>query len=207
MKIGIIGSGHIGETAARLFIKAGHEVAISNSRGPESLQAMVRELGPRARATRVEEAAAFGEVVLVAVPLKAYDTLPRAQLSGKIVMDAMNYYPQRDGQIDFKGHSTSQFVAQHLPGARVVKAFNTMFFKTLGQDGKPGAPYEDRLVLFIAGDDAEAKKTVSALIDQIGFAAVETGTLEVGGKRQQPDSAIYNRPMKPAQAREVLSTL
>jgi 8-hydroxy-5-deazaflavin:NADPH oxidoreductase len=207
MKIGIIGSGHIGETAARLFIKAGHEVAISNSRGPDSLQAMVRELGPRARATRVEEAAAFGEVVLVAVPLKAYDTLPRAQLSGKIVIDAMNYYPQRDGQIDFKGHSTSQFVAQHLPGARVVKTFNTMFFKTLGQDEKPGAPYEDRLVLFVAGDDAEAKKTVSALIDQIGFAAVETGTLEVGGRRQQPDSAIYNRPMKPAQAREVLSTL
>ncbi|MFL5347606.1 MAG: NADPH-dependent F420 reductase [Hyalangium sp.] len=207
MKIGIIGSGYIGETAARLFIKAGHEVALSNSRGPESLKDKVRELGPQARATSVEDAAAFGEVVLVAVPLKAYEQLPRAQLSGKIVIDAMNYYPQRDGEIDFQGKSTSEFVARHLPGTRVVKAFNTMWFKTLGQDCKPGTPLEERLVLFLAGDDAGAKQTVSQLIEQIGFAPVDTGSLAVGGKRQQPGSAVYNRPMRPAQAREVLATL
>lgn len=206
MKIGIIGSGMIGETAARLFVKAGHEVAITNSRGPESLKELVRELGPKARATSVEDAAAFGEVVLLAVPLKAYGSLPRAQLSGKIVIDAMNYYPQRDGQLDFKGQGSSQFVAQNLPGARIVKAFNTMYFVPLGKEGKPGAPAEDRLVLFVAGDDAGSKQTVSSLIDQIGFTPVDTGTLATGGKRQEPGTAIYNRPMKPAQARELLST-
>ncbi|MBN1206070.1 MAG: NADPH-dependent F420 reductase [Myxococcaceae bacterium] len=207
MKIGIIGSGMIGATSARLFVKAGHEVAISNSRGPESLKGLVQELGPRARATSVEEAAAFGELVLLAIPLKAYDTLPRAQLSGKIVIDAMNYYPQRDGQLDFKGGSSSQFVAQQLPGARVVKTFNTMYFKPLGEEGKPGAPLEDRLVLFVAGDDAEARQTVSRLIEQIGFTPIDTGTLATGGKHQQPGTAIYNRLMQPAQAREELSKM
>jgi predicted dinucleotide-binding enzyme len=207
MKIGIIGSGMIGETTARLFVKAGHEVAISNSRGPESLKGLVQEVGPKLRATSVEETAAFGEIVLLAIPLKAYGTLPRAQLSGKIVIDAMNYYPQRDGQLDFKGTSTSAFIAQQLPGARVVKTFNTMYFKPLGAEGKPGAPLEERLVLFVAADDAEAKQTVSRLIEQIGFAAVDTGTLATGGKRQEPGTAIYNRPMKPAQAREELSRM
>lgn len=207
MKIGIIGSGMIGATTARLFVQTGHEVAISNSRGPESLKELVQDLGPRARATSVEEAAAFGELVLVAVPLKAYSSLPRAQLSGKIVIDAMNYYPDRDGQLDFQGHTSSEFVAQHLPGARVVKAFNTMYFKPLGEQGKPGAPLEERLVLFLAGDDAEAKQIVSRLIEQIGFTPVDTGTLAMGGRRQQPGTAIYNRLMRPAEASEALSTL
>jgi len=206
MKIGIIGSGMIGATTAKLFVKAGHEVAISNSRGPESLKELIQELGPKARATSVEESAAFGELVLVAVPLKAYVSLPRAQLSGKIVIDSMNYYPQRDGQLDFKGGSSSGFVAQHLPGARVVKAFNTMYFKPLAEQGKPGAPLEERLVLFVAGDDAEAKQTVSSLIDQIGFTAVDTGTLATS-QRQEPGTAIYNKLMKPAEAREALSKL
>jgi hypothetical protein len=207
MEIGIIGSGMIGETSARLFVKAGHEVAICNSRGPESLKGLVEELGPRARATSVEEAAAFGELVLLAIPLKAYGTLPRAQLAGKIVIDAMNYYPQRDGQLDFKGGSSSEFVAQQLPGARVVKTFNTMYFVPLGKEGKPGAPLEERLVLFVAGDDAPAKQTVSGLIEQIGFTPIDTGTLATGGKRQQPGTAIYNRLMRPAQAREELSRM
>jgi predicted dinucleotide-binding enzyme len=204
MKIGIIGSGMIGATSARLFVKAGHEVAISNSRGPESLKELVQELGPRCRATSVEESAAFGELVLLAIPLKAYGTLPRAQLSGKVVIDALNYYPQRDGQIDFKGQSTSQFIAQQLPGARVVKTLNTMYFKPLGEEGKPGAPLEDRWVLFVAGDDAEAKQRVSSLLEQVGFAPVDTGTLATS-KRQEPGTAIYNRLMKPAQARELLA--
>jgi len=207
MKIGIIGSGMIGATTARLFVQAGHEVAISNSRGPESLSGLVQELGPKARATSVEESAAFGELVLVAVPLKAYVSLPRAQLSGKIVIDAMNYYPQRDGALDFQARSSSEFVAQHLPGARVVKTFNTMYFKPLGEQGKPGAPLEERLVLFLAGDDAEAKQTVSRLIDQIGFTPVDTGTLATGGHQQQPGTAIYNRLMRPAEAREALARL
>ncbi|HYC89614.1 MAG TPA: NAD(P)-binding domain-containing protein [Thermoanaerobaculia bacterium] len=92
MKIGIIGAGHIGGTAARLFIDAGHEIAISNSRGPETLRELVAELGPRARAVTAEEAARFGEVVLLAVPLKDYVTLP--DLRGKIAIDAIELLPE-----------------------------------------------------------------------------------------------------------------
>ncbi len=131
MKIGIIGSGHIGGTLAKLWAKAGHQVAISNSRGPASLAALVAEIGPQARAATVEEAAAYGEVVLVAIPYGKFDTLPFAKMSGKIVIDAMNYYPQRDGQIDFGDLTSSELVARHLPGGRLVKAFNTMYFETL----------------------------------------------------------------------------
>ncbi|HEX2910618.1 MAG TPA: NAD(P)-binding domain-containing protein [Chloroflexia bacterium] len=204
MKIGIIGSGMIGGTAAKLFVKAGNEVAISNSRGPQTLKELVTPLGPAARATTVEEAIAFGDVILVAIPLKDYSSLPAEALKGKIVVDAMNYYPQRDGQLNFGNHSSSGFLAQHLPGASVVKAFNTMWYKTLGEEGKPGEPLENRLVLFVAGDDPEAKAIVSKLIEDIGFAPVDTGSLDEGGKRQEPGAPIYNNPLTPAQARNLL---
>ncbi len=101
MHIGIIGAGNIGTTTARLFVDAGHQVAISNSRGPESLVGLVAALGPNARAMTVDDAAAFGDVVLVAIPFGCYETLPSARLAGKIVVDAMNYYAQRDGRRDF----------------------------------------------------------------------------------------------------------
>jgi predicted dinucleotide-binding enzyme len=99
MKIGIIGSGNIGATAAQLFVKAGHEVALSNSRGPETLRTLVEGLGEHARALSVEEAARFGDVVLVAIPLGKYRQLPAEAFYGKVVIDAGNYYPERDGQI------------------------------------------------------------------------------------------------------------
>ena len=207
MNMGIIGSGNIGATAARLFTEAGHKVAVSNSREPESLESLVEEIGPRARATTVEEAAAFGEVVLVAMPLFAYETLPSDQLAGKIVVDAMNYYEGRDGQIDFDGLTSSELVARGLPGARVVKAFNTMYYETLATEGQPNAPANDRFVLFVAGDDAEAKSVVSQLIEQIGFAPVDTGSLGEGGSKQQPGSPIYNVSMNEDQARETLASI
>ena len=190
MKIGIIGSGNIGATAARLFTEAGHKIAVSNSRQPKSLESLVKEIGPRARAATVEEAAAFGEVVLVAMPLFAYETLPSDQLAGKVVVDTMNYYEGRDGQIDFDGLTSSELVARGLPGARVVKAFNTMYYETLATEGQPNAPADDRFVLFVAGDDAEAKSVVSQLIEQIGFTPVDTGSLGEGGSKQQPGSHL-----------------
>src|SRR5919205_1193257 len=97
MKIGIIGSGNIGATAARLFARAGHEVAVSNSRGGEGLETLITELGGGARATGIEEAARFGDVVLVAVPFGKYETLPAGAFEGKVVIDANNYYPNPDG--------------------------------------------------------------------------------------------------------------
>lgn len=203
MNIGIIGAGNIGANAARLFANAGHRVAISNSRGPESLSSLVEEIGANASDASVEEAAGFGEVVLVAIPFGRYETLPAAQLADKIVIDATNYYPGRERQLDFGGLTSSEVISGHLPLTRLVKAFNTMYYETLRTRGSQS--YEDRLVLFVAGDDVEAKATVSGLIDEIGFAPVDTGSLRDGGGKQEPGSPIYNEPMSDERAREILS--
>lgn len=205
MNIGIIGSGRIGSTTASLFARSGHSVAIANSRGPESLAALVQQIGPNVRAATVEEAASFGEIVLLAIPwTRRADLLAPESLSGKIVIDAMNAYAAT-GPVDFGESTSSEETAKQLPGARIVKAFNTMYFGTLTDGGKPGAPLEDRLVLFLAGDDAAAKAAASHLIEEIGFAPYDTGSLHEGGKRQQPDSPIYNKPMTLAQARQILA--
>jgi predicted dinucleotide-binding enzyme len=204
MKIGILGAGMIGATAARLWARGGHQLAISNSRGAETLAPLLRELGTQGQAGSNEEVASFGEVVLVAIPYKAYPILPVAPLAGKVVIDAMNYYPQRDGHIDFEDLTSSELVARHLPQSRLVKAFNTMYFQTLASKGRPDAPTYERLALFLAGDDPEAKKIVAGLIDEIGFAPVDTGSLREGGRRQQPGSPIYNQPLTPPQARQLL---
>jgi predicted dinucleotide-binding enzyme len=203
LNIGIIGSGNIGGTVARLFAKAGHEVAVANSRGPETLAGLVEEIGPNARAVTVEEAARFGDVVLEAIPFGRYEELPAEALSGKIVVTASNYYPGRDGEMDLDGLAQSEAVARHLEGARVVKAFNTIYFGRLAENGRPGAPLEEREVIFVAGDDEEARRVVSGLIEEIGFAPVETGTLAESG-RQEPGAPIYNVPMIPAEAHEAL---
>ena len=205
MNIGIIGSGNIGANAARLFARVGHDIAISNSRGPESLKPLVAEIGPNARAATAKEAADFGEVVLVAIPFFARDTLPAEALDGETVIDATNYYPGRDGEIDFDGLTSGELLARSIPGARLVKAFNTMYYETLANEGRPED--EDRLVLFVAGDDEEAKATVSGLIEEIGFAPVDTGSLKDGGRKQQPGSPIYNEPMTAEEAHRTLGTL
>ena len=142
--------------------------------------------------------------MLLAIPLGQYTTLPADRLRGKIVVDAMNYYRQRDGQLPLDGLTSSELVARHLAGARVVKAFNTMYFQTLASEGNPSAPVDERLALFLAGDDAAAKAVVARLIEEIGFAPIDTGTLHEGGRRQQPGSDIYNTPLTGAEARAAL---
>jgi predicted dinucleotide-binding enzyme len=206
MNIGVIGAGNIGKNAARLFARAGHQVAISSSKDPKTLQHLVAELGANVRATTADEAASFGEVVLLAVPWTKRQNLPPANLfAGKIVIDALNAYGS-NYQVENLGNSTSsEEVAKQLPGARIVKAFNTMYFETL-RTGSRSDP-NDRLVLFVAGDDAEAKKVVEDLIEQISFAPVDTGSLHEGGRKQQPDSPIYNRPMNATEARQRLASL
>ena len=208
MKIGIIGSGNIGATTARLFAGAGHDVTIANSRGPESLAELVGELGPNAQAATVEDAARASDVVLIAIPLRAYPDLPAEAFAGKVVIDANNYYPQRDGQIpelDREETTSSELLARHLAGARIVKSFNTMNFRPLGSDGRPDAPRAERLAMYLAGDDEGAKEIVAGLIDEVGFAPVDTGSLHEGGVRQQPGSPIYNNPM-PAEEAEAAVT-
>ena len=135
----------------RLVADAGHEVAISNSREPESLESLVGDIGINAQAATVEDAASFGEVVLVTIPFWRYESLTTGPLSRKIVVDAMNYCVGRDGRIDFDDLTSSELVARRLPDARVVKAFNTMYYETLRTEGSRTDRH--RLVFFIAGDD------------------------------------------------------
>jgi 8-hydroxy-5-deazaflavin:NADPH oxidoreductase len=204
IKIGMIGAGKLGGTAARLFSWAGYPVAIANSRGPGSIDSSAAQFGPNVRVVTAEEAAEFGEVVLLAIPFGAYESIPARALSGKIVIDAMNYFPQRDGEIDLGGLGSSEFVARRLPGARIVKAFNTMHFETLGAAGNPGVEPAERLVIFIAGDDGEAKAVVARLIEEVGFTPMDTGSLREGGRRLEPDSPLFRRPLDPMEAREIL---
>jgi predicted dinucleotide-binding enzyme len=210
LRIAIIGSGRIGSTVADLVASAGHEVAIANSRGPEWLDELVAELGFTARAATVEDAAEFGELVVLAIPLHAYPSLPADALAGKIVVDAGNYYPERDGTIaklDDESTTSSELLAARLPGARIVKAFNTMYFETLGAEARPEAPRGQRLTLFLAGDDEDAKRLVADLIEELGFAAVDSGSLADGGRRQQPGAPLYNRPLAAADAERALEAL
>lgn len=218
MKIGIIGAGSIGATAARLFARAGHDVAVSNSRGPESLEELVASINadagatvvdqasPRARAATVDEAARFGDVVLLAVPFRAPEALPKPELvRGKIVIDAMNPYGAGGTIMDLGDSTSSEETAKRLPGARIVKAFNTIYWEHLRSQGRPDLPLAERRAIFVAGDDAEAKAVVSRLIEEIGFAPVDTGPLREGGRRQQPGTPIYNRFLTPAQSLEAMA--
>lgn len=205
MRIGIVGAGMIGSTLGRLFTGVGHEVALSNSRGPESLSDAVEAMGSGARAMSVEEAAAWGEIVVLAVPWRKAEALPTPELvAGKIVVDAMNPYREGGGLHDLGASSSSEETAKRLPGARLVKAFNTIYFKHLESNGKPQLPVGDRHAIFVAGDDAEAKRLVSDLIEQIGFDAIDSGSLRDGGRRQQPGTSIYNMPMRGREARDII---
>jgi 8-hydroxy-5-deazaflavin:NADPH oxidoreductase len=206
MKIGIIGAGHIGATLARHFAKAGHEVGISNSRGPHTLAGLVKSMGPKTCAMTSHEAAWFGDIVILAAPWRKTEALPLPKLvAGKIVVDAMNPY-SAEGEVISLGETTSsEEVARHLPGARLVKAFNTMYYHTLATETRDSA--NNRLVIFLAGDDADAKQTVARLIEQIGFAPLDTGSLRTGGRMQEPDSPLYNRPLTPDEACAALRSL
>ncbi len=208
MKIGIIGAGNIGANAARLFVKAGHEVAISNSRGPQTLDDLAAELGDNATASTVANAIDFGDVIFISIPLGKYAELPTNGWAGKIVIDSNNYYPERDGQItglDSGETTSSQLLANHLPGARIVKGFNTIWFEHLRTKGDTNLPLAERRAIFVAGDDSQAKEAVAKLIEEIGFAAVDTGFLHEGGRSQQPDSAIYNKELTGSEAAKALS--
>ncbi len=204
MKIGIIGSGNIGATAARLFVRAGHEVALSNSRGGQGLEALVAEFGGKAQATTIEAAAKkSSEVILVAIPFGKLSTLPAGAFKGKVVIDAGNYYPERDGrfaELDRDETTSSELMASQLKEARLVKGFNTIYFKHLATQGDSSKPLEERRAIFIAGDDSGAKEIVARLIEEIGFAAVDTGLLHEGGRSQQPGTAVYNKELTAREA-------
>ena len=206
MNIGILGAGNIGATAAKLFSQAGHHVRIANSRGPKTLEDTALGLGERVHASTPEDAVAFGDIVLIAVPwTHKEDAVPDAgPYDDKIVIDAMNPYTEDFELEDLGDRSSSEITKTLVPGARLVKAFNTIHFRRLGTEGKPSGT-KGRLAIFIAGDDAAAKAVVAQLIDEIGFDAVDTGSLASGGRKQQPDSAIYMVPLTAGDAEKTLT--
>ncbi len=185
MKIGIIGAGGIAQAVARQALGAGYEVILSNSRGPETLKAVVQGLGTGATAGSVREAAQADLVVLaVQWPnvAKALAGLPG--WSGRILIDATN---PTAGPPDYKlaelgGNTSSQVVASLAPGARVVKALNTLTVANLGADPREA---RGRRVLFMSGDDAPAKREVAQVLERIGFATIDLGSLAIGGLLQQ----------------------
>jgi 8-hydroxy-5-deazaflavin:NADPH oxidoreductase len=216
--IGFIGSGNIGTTVARLAVDAGHDVVLSNSRGPETLQDLVDELGSHARAATSEEAAAAGDLVVVSVPLAAVERVPAGPLSGKVVIDTCNYYPRRDGhvaELDDETTTTSELVQRHLSSSKVVKGFNDINYLHLASLTRAaGSP--ERSALPIAGDDAEAKAEVAAFLDSIGYDAYDVGPLSEGWRYQRDTPAyagLYNGdttgtwPPPPDSGRQVTADL
>ncbi len=185
--IGLIGAGHIGSQVARLAVAAGYDVVLSNSRGPETLSALVSELGRKATAGTPTEAALAGDIVVVTVPLKNYRDVPVEPLTGKVVIDTNNYYPERDGHIpelDNESTTTSELLQAHLPKAKVVKAFNHIYASELTTHGQP-AGSRNRRALVIAGDDPAAKAIVTRLLDEFGFDTVDAGPLKEGWRIQR----------------------
>jgi 8-hydroxy-5-deazaflavin:NADPH oxidoreductase len=196
MKIGIIGAGFIGRAVGALALQSGHEVMLSNSRGPQSL--FSQRFAMKCEVGTVDEAAAFGDIVVVAIPLtpSIYRSVPVAPLAGKVVIDTGNHYPERDGQIaefDRLEITLSEWFAQLLPASRIVKAFNAIKVVDLESDGRPaGSP--DRRALPIAGNDPEGKAIVAKLHNDFGFDAVDAGLLSEGWRfdRAMP---VYVAPL------------
>ena len=185
--IGFIGAGNIGSQLARLAVAQGYDVVVSNSRGPETLTGLVAELGSKARAATVVDAANAGDIVVVTIPLKHYRTVPVEPLAGKVVIDTMNYYPQRDAaiaELDDESTTTSELLQAHLPTSKVVKAFNHIYAAQLTTDGRP-AGTKGRRALVVAGDDGDAKATVTRLMNQFGFDVVDAGPLKEGWRIQR----------------------
>lgn len=204
MRIGIIGSGNIGGTLTRRLRTAGYDVTVANSRGPQSLTQLARETG--AAAGTVGEAAGDADVVVVAVPMAAVPALPPAAFRGKVVVDANNYYPARDGRIPEvadKRLTSSEWTAAKLPGARIVKAFNTIHAEHLRDAGRPAGD-DRRLALPVAADDRTAKDTVMSLVEDLGFDPVDAGSL-ADSWRQEPDTPVYGTKLGAPAVRQGLA--
>jgi 8-hydroxy-5-deazaflavin:NADPH oxidoreductase len=177
-KIGVIGAGHIGSTVGSLWVKSGHPVMFS-SRHPEGLASLVQGLGALARSGTVAEAVAFGDVIFIAVPYGAYPQIGKdygSELKGKVVLDAGNAVAARDGEIsaEAKEEGIGVTSAKYLPGARIVRAFNSMGYKYFASEaGRAG----DRMAIPLASDDKDALTVASILVHDAGFDPVVIGSL------------------------------
>lgn len=196
--VGLIGSGNIGITVAQLAVEAGHQVVLSNSRGPETLADTAAKLGPRVSVATSEQAAAAGDIVVITVPVKAFPNLPAAPLAGKTVIDTCNYGPERDGHIpelDSNALTSSELLLRYIPDAILVKAFNNIFYKHLLSLARP-AGAADRSYLPIAGDSTQAKAAVTKFIESIGYSVVDAGPL-TDSWRQATGTPVWGTPYGP----------
>jgi predicted dinucleotide-binding enzyme len=194
----IIGSGGIGGVVAQLAAAAGFNVVVSNSRRPQTLQQQVAELGPMARAATTDEAASDGDLIVVATPLRAFDKLPVDTLADKIVIDMMNYYPVREGEIavlDAGEMTSSEMVQQHLCGSKVIKTLHNQDAPHLLINARLNEK-TGRTTLPVSGDDADAKRTVISFLEKIGYDAIDAGSLAESW-RVEPGSPIYVSPYAP----------
>lgn len=199
MRTGVIGTGRIGSTLARILVAAGHEVVLANATGPESLAPLLAELGPAAAAAaRPVEAAGRADLLVLMVPYPSVrGLLPPHVVQDKVLVDATNAFSGPGTPADLGGRTSSELVAEWYPGARVVKSLNTMHFETLAVAGRTAG---ERLAHYTAGDDPKAKEIVAGIITDLGFAAVDTGPLHSGGILQQPGGPLFNRSLTEAQA-------
>jgi 8-hydroxy-5-deazaflavin:NADPH oxidoreductase len=203
MRIGIVGSGHLGAALTARLTALGHDVTVANTRGPESLAELTSRTGARAGA--LDELVRSADLVVLAVPLKAVPTLAPDSFAGHVLVDTTNYYPPRDGDIAglAEPHDTSsQWVADHFRDARVVKAFNTISALHLDEHAAPVGAVARR-ALPVAGDDRAAVRRVLDLVDELGFDPVDAGTLSQSW-RQQPGTPVYDQPLDAAQVRDAL---
>lgn len=208
MNIGVIGAGNIGATLARQFAAAGHDVAIANSRGPETLRDLADGLGDRVRPVAAEEAAWSGDLVVISVPVGRYPDLPPDGQPGRTVVDTGNYYPERDGhlpELDQDRTTSSELLQARLRGALVVKAFNAIRADHLREFGREASAMW-RYGIPVSGDDPAAKRRVLDLIEQIGFEPVDAGGLADGGRRHQPGTPVYGVELSGAQLRDRLAS-
>ena len=208
MRIGIIGAGMIGSTVAKLWVDAGHEVRLA-SRHPDDLQPLVKELGERASAGTPAEAATFGDVVMLTVPLVAVPGLARdvaSSLAGKVVLDTGNAYEGRDGEVARAATSHPQgsagWAATQFPKSRWVKAFNSVYYKVLASEAHREG---DRVGIPLAGDDREAVEIAARLVRDAGFEPVIVGAL-ARGREFEPDTRPYNTGMSGRDLRRIFSS-
>ncbi len=204
MKIGIIGAGMVGRAICKLAVGAGHKVMLSNSRGPQTMFSLSRGLA--CEVGTVEEASAFGDIVVVAIPLAAYRSIPVEPLAGKVVIDSNNYYPERDGNIpelDTGSVTTSELLAHHLPESRIVKAFNAVTMNDLEKDGRVQGS-SDRRALPVAGNSSDDKAIAVTLYDEFGYDAVDVGPLSEGWRFER-GTPTYCIPMTAAELKNALA--
>lgn len=202
MKIGIIGAGRMAQAVGLLATRAGHQVMLSNSRGPETILHVGQQIG--CEVGTVDDVAEFGELIVAAIHLQMSAAIPAMPLAGKIVLNPQNYFPHfgRVPELDRGELTTAEVLARHLPGSKVVKALNSILVEDVVPDARPTGAKERR-ALPMAGDHADAKATVATFLDQIGYDSVDTGAL-ADGWRFERRRQVYCIPLNKVMLEERL---